>query len=146
MKHLLFSSTQDWTGFVLRILLGGIMLPHGAQKLFGWFGGYGFTPTMKFFTDTMKLPWVIAFLIIVIESFGAAALVAGFASRIWSLALMAVMLGAIITTNFKNGLFMNWFGTQAGEGFEYHILVIGICIAIILAGSGRYSVDNLIAK
>jgi putative oxidoreductase len=146
MKHLLFSTTHDWTGFILRVLLGAIMLPHGAQKLFGWFGGYGFAPTMKFFTDSMKIPWVIAFLVIVIESFGAAALIAGFASRLWALGFLVIMLGAIITTNFKNGFFMNWFGTQTGEGYEYHLLVIGICLAIILMGSGRYSVDNIIAR
>ena len=146
MKHLLFSTTHDLTGFVLRIVLGGIILPHGAQKLLGWFGGYGFTSTMKFFTDTMKLPWIVALLVIVIEFFGAAALIAGFASRLWALGLLVIMLGAIITTNYKNGLFMNWFGTQNGEGYEYHLLVIGICIAIILAGSGRYSIDNLVTK
>ena len=108
--------------------------------------GYGFTSTMKFFTDTMKLPWIVALLVIVIKFFGAAALIAGFASRLWALGLLVIMLGAIITTNYKNGLFINWFGTQNGEGYEYHLLVIGICIAIILAGSGRYSIDNLITK
>jgi putative oxidoreductase len=146
MKHLLFSTTHDFAGFVLRVVLGGIMLPHGAQKLLGWFGGYGFTPTMKFFTGTMKLPWIIAFLVILFEFFGAAALIAGFASRIWALAFLVIMFGAIVTTNYKNGLFMNWFGTQAGEGYEYHLLVIGICIAILLTGSGKYSVDNLLIK
>lgn len=146
MKHLLFSTTNDWVGFVLRVVLGGIMLPHGAQKLFGWFGGYGFTPTMKFFTDSMKIPWIVAFLVIIIEFFGAAALLAGFASRLWAFGFLVIMFGAIITTNYKNGLFMNWFGTQAGEGYEYHLLVVGICICIMLIGSGRYSVDNLIMK
>lgn len=146
MKQLLFSTTHDLTGFVLRIVLGGIMFPHGAQKLFGWFGGYGFRPTMNFFTDSLKLPWIVAVLVIVIEFFGSAALIAGFASRLWALCLLVVMLGAIVTTNYKNGLFMNWFGTQAGEGYEYHVLVIGICLAILLAGSGRYSIDSLILK
>lgn len=146
MKHLLFSTTNDWTGFVLRVVLGGVMLPHGAQKLFAWFGGYGFAPTMKFFTDSMKIPWLIAFLVIIIEFFGAAALIVGFASRLWAFGLLVIMCGAIITTNYKNGFFINWFGTQTGEGYEYHLLVIGICISVMLVGSGRYSLDNLIIK
>ncbi|MBT1698034.1 DoxX family protein [Fulvivirgaceae bacterium PWU4] len=146
MKHLLFSTTGDWAGFILRILLGAIMLPHGAQKLFGWFGGYGFTPTMQFFTDTLKLPWIIGLLVITLEFFGAAALIAGFASKVWAFGLLVVMVGAIITTNYKHGLFMNWFGTQQGEGYEYHLLVIGICLVIMLLGSGRLSLDNWIEK
>lgn len=146
MKQLFFSTSQDLTGFVLRFVLGGIMLPHGAQKLLGWFGGSGFTPTIKFFTESMRLPWIVAMLVICIEFFGSLALIAGFASRLWAFAFLIIMVGAIATTNFKHGLFMNWFGNQTGEGFEYHILVIGICIAIIIIGSGRYSVDNLIIR
>ncbi len=146
MKQLLFSTSHDVTGFILRIVLGAIMLPHGAQKLLGWFGGFGFTSTMKFFTDTMKLPWLIALLVITIEFIGSIALIAGFAARLWALAFIAIMLGAIVTTNYQHGLFMNWFGNQSGEGFEYHLLVIGICIAIMIVGSGRYSLDSLITR
>jgi putative oxidoreductase len=146
MIQLLFGNQNDWSGFILRIGLGIVMLPHGAQKLFGWFGGYGFSATMGFFTKTLKLPWIISVLVILIELFGSVALLLGFASRVWSLGLMVIMLGAIYTTNGKNGFFMNWFGNQSGEGYEYHLLVISICIAIILTGSGKYSLDGLIQK
>lgn len=146
MKHLLFSTAGDWSGLILRIVLGAIMLPHGAQKLFGLFGGYGYTQTMRFFTDFMKLPWIISVSIILIEFFGAAALIMGIASRVWAFAFMIIMVGAIVTTNYKHGLFMNWFGTQEGEGYEYHLLVIGICITLLIVGSGRYSIDQLILK
>lgn len=122
------------------------MLPHGAQKLLGWFGGFGYTSTMKFFTEDMRLPWIVAVFIIFVEFFGSLALMAGFASRLWAFALLIIMFGAIVTTNYKHGLFMNWFGNQTGEGFEYHVLVIGICIAILMIGSGRYSVDGLIIR
>jgi putative oxidoreductase len=122
------------------------MFPHGAQKFFAWFGGYGFSATMDFFTKSMKLPWIISVLVILIELFGALGLMIGFASKVWALALMAIMIGAIYTTNIQNGFFMNWFGNQSGEGYEYHLLAIGICIAIMLTGSGKYSVDNLIQK
>lgn len=146
MKQLIFSTTGDWAGFILRVVLGAIMLPHGAQKLLGWFGGYGFTQTMRFFTDSLKLPWLVGFAVIAIEFFGAAALIVGFASRLWAFAFLLIMIGAVATTNFRHGLFMNWFNTQQGEGYEYHLLVIGICFVILLVGSGRYAVDSFMLK
>ncbi len=146
MIQLLFGSQNDWSGLVLRVALGVVMLPHGAQKLFGWFGGYGFSATMSFFTNTMKLPWIISILVILIELFGSIGLIVGFASRAWALGLIIIMVEAIYTTNMKNGFFMNWFGNQPGEGYEYHLLIIGICIAILLTGSGKYSLDNIILK
>jgi putative oxidoreductase len=146
MIHLLFGTQNDWSGLILRIALGAVMFPHGAQKFFGWFGGYGFSATIDFFTKSMKLPWIISVLVILIELFGAVGLILGFASRAWALGLMIIMIGAIYTTNMKNGFFMNWFGNQPGEGYEYHLLVIGICIAVMLMGSGKYSFDNLILK
>jgi putative oxidoreductase len=146
MIQLLFGTQGDWSGFILRIALGVVMFPHGAQKLFGWFGGYGFSATMDFFTGPLKLPWIISLLVILIEFLGGVGLVLGFASRAWAVGMMVIMIGAIYTTNMKNGFFMNWFGNQSGEGYEYHLLVIGICIAIMLTGSGKYSFDALIQK
>jgi putative oxidoreductase len=146
MKELLFETSSNWTGLVLRLTIGLIMLPHGVQKLLGYFGGYGFKGTMNFFTETMKLPWAISFLVIMIEFFGALGLIAGLTSRLWSIGFIFIMIGAITTTNFKNGLFMNWFGNQSGEGYEYHLLIIGLCLSILITGSGRYSLDSLIQK
>ncbi|SHG87993.1 putative oxidoreductase [Chryseolinea serpens] len=144
MKELLFNTQNDWTGFILRITVGAIMFPHGAQKLLGLFGGYGYNATMNFFAETLKLPALISFLVIVIEFFGAVGLIAGFASKLWALLLICIMTGAIVTTNYKNGFFMNWFQNQAGEGYEYHLLVIGMCLALLLTGSGAFSLDGLI--
>lgn len=144
MKDLLFNTQNDWTGFILRITVGAIMFPHGAQKLFGLFGGYGYNATMNFFTETLKLPAFISLLVIMIEFFGAVGLIAGFASKLWALLLICIMTGAIVTTNYKNGFFMNWFQNQAGEGYEYHLLVIGMCLALLLTGSGACSLDGLI--
>ena len=146
MKQLLFTTGSDWAGLVLRLILSLVMLPHGGQKLFGWFGGYGYKGTMDFFVGSMKLPWIVSLTIILLEFFGPLGLMFGFASRVWAIGLTAIMIGAIYTTNLKNGFFMNWFGNQAGEGYEYHLLIIGICLAIILNGSGKFSVDNFIAK
>lgn len=144
MKKLIGSNDHDWTGFVLRLTLGLVLFPHGAQKLLGWFGGYGFTGTMNFFTTTAGLPWIIAFAVIVIEFFGALCFITGFATRVWSVLVIMLMTGIILTSHLQNGFFMNWFGNQPGEGFEYHLLVIGLATALLIKGSGRISIDERI--
>ncbi|TNE72119.1 DoxX family protein [bacterium] len=146
MKLLLFATQNDWIGFILRITLGVIMFPHGAQKLFGWFGGFGFTPTMDFFTKSMSLPWIISILVIIVEFFGSIGLIIGITSRLWAFGLMIIMIGAILTAHINFGFFMNWFGNQTGEGYEYHLLVIGICLATIVSGSGKFSIDSIIIQ
>ncbi len=146
MKKRIFQTNNDWTGVIIRLTIGLILFPHGAQKMLGLFGGYGFTGTMSFFTKTMHLPWLIGFLVIVIEFIGSLFLVVGFASRIWALLIIILMIGIIWTSHIDNGFFMNWLGNQKGEGFEYHLLVIGLCLAILVNGSGKYSLDKFISK
>ena len=145
MKYL-FQTNNNFSYWVPRVMLGCVMFPHGAQKLLGWFGGFGFTNSMTYFTQTAGLPWVVAFLIIMGESFGSLGLILGFFTRLSAFGLICIMLGAIITVHIPNGFFMNWFGKQAGEGFEYHLLVIGISIPLLISGGGKYSVDGLINK
>jgi len=137
-----FASDNDWTGLILRLSIGLIIFPHGAQKLLGWFGGYGFSGTMNYFTGTVHLPWLIGLLVIIIEFFGSLFLIGGLGSRLWAAAMIVLMLGIIFSSHLQNGFFMNWSGTQNGEGFEYHLLVIGLCVAVILNGSGRLSLDK----
>lgn len=146
MKSIIFKTNNDLTGLVARVTIGLVLFPHGAQKALGMFGGYGFTGTMNFFTDTMQLPWIIGFMVIIIEFIGAIFLVAGFASRIWSTLTIILFLGIIFSSHLDNGLFMNWFGNQKGEGFEFHLLVIGLSMAILINGGGKYSVDELLVK
>lgn len=146
MKELLFKTQNDWAGLVARIAIGGILLPHGAQKMLGWFGGYGFSNTMSFFTEKMHLPWLVAFLVIMIEFVGALSLLAGFASRIWASLTIVLMLGIIFTSHIQHGFFMNWFGSQKGEGYEFHLLFICVSVVTVLLGSGKYAVDALIVK
>ena len=145
MKYL-FQTNDKFSFWVPRVILGCVMFPHGAQKLFGWFGGFGFTNSMTYFTQTTGLPWIIAFLIIMGESLGSLGLIVGFFTRLSALGLICIMVGAIITVHIPNGFFMNWFGKQAGEGFEYHLLVIGMSIPLLISGGGKYSVDVLINK
>jgi putative oxidoreductase len=145
MKKNIFSAQDDYTGLILRLTLGLVIFPHGAQKLFGWFGGYGFAGTMNFFTDTMHLPWIIGFAVIIIETLGALLLIAGFSSRIMAALLSLVMTGIIFSVHIENGFFMNWFGNLKGEGIEYFLLAIGLGLGIIVNGAGAYSIDRLLS-
>ncbi len=142
IKELIFKSNNDWTGFAIRLTLGIVIFPHGAQKLLGLFGGFGFNATIDFFTTQMGLPWIVAFLVIIIEFFGSISLIIGFASKIWSAAVIGLFTGIIFTTHLTHGFFMNWMGNQKGEGYEYALLVIGLAIAVVINGSGKYAVDS----
>lgn len=146
MKNKIFNTNNDWTGLVIRLSIGLILFPHGAQQMLGIFGGYGFSGTMGFLMNSLHLPGIIAFLVIIIQFAGSIFLVAGFASRLWSIAIVVIFIGTIFTAHLGNGFFMNWYGTQKGEGFEYALLVIGLAIAALINGSGKYSLDNLIVK
>ena len=142
----IFKTDDSWSSLVLRVFLGVVILAHGAQKLLGWFGGNGFSGTMGFFTNVMHLPWLVAFLVIIGESVGSVALVAGLLTRFTAASYILIMLGAIATVHWPVGFFMNWFGKQQGEGFEYHLLVIGISTALLIAGGGKWSIDAFIAR
>lgn len=142
----LFATDQSTTRFAQRLVLAAVMLPHGAQKLLGWFGGGGFSGTMEYFTGPGGLPWLVALLVILAESIGALALLTGFLSRVTALGIAAVMIGAIATVHAKVGFFMNWTGAQGGEGFEYHLLALALALPIVVLGGGRFSIDGVIAR
>ena len=141
-----FKTDDSWAGLILRVVLGGVIFAHGAQKLLGWFGGFGFEGTMGFFTQKMGLPWLIAFLVIIGESIGSLGLVAGLFTRFTAASFVVIMFGAIATVHLPQGFFMNWFGQQQGEGFEYHLLVIAMSVVLLIIGGGKWSLDGLIAK
>ncbi len=149
MKQLIqqISKTNPSIGFsIARLTLGLVLLPHGAQKLLGLFGGYGFSATMDSFTTQMGLPGIVAFSIIMIEFFGSISLILGFFSRLWALSIFGMFIGIIFTTQIEHGFFMNWFGNQAGEGFEYSLLIMGLALSTIINGSGKWSIDSIISK
>lgn len=147
MIRKLFATNNEPTALILRIVLGLVMFPHGAQKLLGIFGGYGFKGTMGYFTNVMHLPAVLAFLVIMVEFFCPLLLIVGYATRIAAALLIVLMLGIFITgPHLQNGFFMNWTGQQLGEGYEYHLLVTGMSLALFFSGGGRFSADRSIAK
>jgi len=140
-----FESRTGLDGLFLRLALGVMIFPHGAQKLFGWFGGYGFSGTMTFFTENMGVPWIFALAAVLTEFFGGLALIAGIGTRLAALGVGTTMLVAA-GFHWGYGFFMNWSGNQAGEGIEFHLLAIGIAAALVVRGAGTLGLDPLIAK
>ena len=142
----LLATRDEVAPLVARLTLGLIMFPHGAQKLLGWFGGYGFAGTMGFFTGKMGLPVALASLAIFTEFFASLGLVSGLLSRLSALGIATMMLVAIATSHLQNGFFMNWNGNQKGEGFEYHLLVLGLSLIVLLRGGGAWSFDRFLTR
>ena len=141
-----FVATGDsFAPLFLRVALGVMMFPHGAQKLLGWFGGFGFNGTMGYFTGTVGTPWAVGLLVILGEFFGSLLLIAGFGTRFAAASLVVIMLGAAWQLR-GNGFFMNWFGNQKGEGLEFFLLAAGIGLALVVTGAGKWSVDSLLAR
>ena len=146
IKQFLATDQQSWSLLVSRLALGAVILPHGMQKALGLFGGYGFTGTMGFL-QSMGMPFLVALLVILAEFVGSIGLILGLGTRFMAFSVGLTMAGAaILGGHINNGFFMNWFGVQKGEGVEYFILVVGLALALLISGSGKYSFDNLISK
>ena len=141
----LFETDDSTATAMIRLVLGVVFFAHGAQKMLGWFGGFGFSGTMDFFTGTMHIPAPLAFLAIAAEFFGGLALILGFLARIAAFGIAVSMVVAIATVNKAFGFFMNWYGTQKGEGFEYHLLVLAMTAFLMIRGGGAFSIDRAIA-
>ena len=144
--HTLLKTRDEVTPLLLRVLLGTIFCPHGAQKVLGWFGGYGFTGTMGFFTGTLHIPALFAFLAIAAEFAGSLGLILGLFTRVAAFGIAATMAVAVTMAHAQNGFFMNWTGKQAGEGIEYHLLAIAIALALIIKGGGKLALDRVLAE
>jgi putative oxidoreductase len=130
---------------ILRLVLGVVFFAHGAQKMLGWWGGYGFSGTMHGFEHT-GIPTVFAFLAIAAEFFGGIGLILGLFGRVAAFGVACNMVVAIVRVHGSNGLFMNWGGQQKGEGVEYHLLVLAMTAAIMISGSGAWSVDRALSR
>lgn len=140
-------STQDEVApLVMRVMLGVVFFPHGAQKVLGWFGGYGLSGTLDFFTQNMGVPFIFAVLVIAAEFLGPLGLIVGLMTRVAAFGIASVMTGAIFMVHLQHGFFMNWAGKQAGEGFEFHLLAIALAVALMITGGGKASVDLALSK
>jgi putative oxidoreductase len=140
------NTNNDFAVTILRLVLGCVFFAHGAQKMLGWFGGYGLSGTMGFFTHQMGIPAPFAFLAIAAEFFGGLGLIVGLLGRIAAFGIICNMIVAIVMVHGHNGLFMNWAGNQKGEGFEYHLLAIALGLLILIKGSGALSVDRFLTE
>lgn len=145
MFRKLIATDNDLATTILRLVLGVIFFAHGAQKMLGWFGGYGFSGTMGFFTGALHLPSILAFLAIAAEFFGGLGLLLGLLTRVASFGIFCNMIVAVAMVHHHFGLFMNWTGTQKGEGFEFHLLVLAVTAFLMIRGAGAASVDRLLA-
>lgn len=141
-----FVATND-SGALLfqRVVLGLVMLPHGAQKVFGWFGGPGWDGTLGFLAS-LGVPTVLGALVILGESLGALALIAGLGTRLAAFGIAASMAGAIMMVHLPHGFFMNWGGQAAGEGYEYHLLALALALPLVVLGGGLWSADAALAR
>jgi putative oxidoreductase len=143
MLRKLIATDNDAVTTILRLVLGVVFFAHGAQKMLGWFGGYGFTGTMGFFTGVLHIPAPFAFLAICTEFFGGLGLIFGLLTRVAAFGIFFEMLVAVAMVHRNFGFFMNWAGTQKGEGYEYHLLVFAITAFLMIRGAGAASLDRL---
>jgi putative oxidoreductase len=142
----LIRTDPSWIPTIARVALGVAVLPHGLQKTLGWFGGYGFTNTLNWFTGTMHVPSILGVAAILAESLGALALITGFATRAAAAGVGAVFITAVMMVHVPNGFFMNWTGTQKGEGIEYFILGLALVAIVLIQGGGAASVDRQLTR
>ena len=146
MLRKLLATSNDGTLTLLRLVLGVVFFMHGSQKMLGWFGGYGFSGTMGFFTKMMHIPAPLAVLAILAEFLGGIGLLVGVLSRVAAFGITTNMVVAILLVHAPNGFFMNWTGQQKGEGFEYHLLTIAVAIVLMVRGGGAFSVDRALSS
>lgn len=125
---------------LVRVTAGLLLVPHGAQKLFGWFGGYGVDATGQFFASKLGLPASLALIAGLIEFVGGFMLAAGLATRAVAALVVGVMAVAVVRVHLGAGFF--W---TAG-GYEYPLMWGIVALAYVLRGGGRYSVDALIGR
>ena|SRR5579872_3620814 len=142
MRNNIYKTSDDWTGLVLRLSMALVMIPHAIQHTTGGLGGFGYTKVMDYFTSTMHMPWLVALLVIVIEILAPLLLLIGFATRFAAASLIVLMTGIIFSSHIQFGFFMNWFGSEKGEGYEYHLLYIGLALAAFFNGGGKYAIDR----
>jgi putative oxidoreductase len=145
LVDLVFGTYPSWSHLVVRVVAGIIFFAHGAQKVFGWFGGSGLKGTMNAFQQHMAIPPAAAALAGFTECFGGLALIVGLLARPAALGLTIVMLVAIAKVHGRNGLFLNMQGTPGkGHGYEFNLALIGMTVSILIGGAGMWSIDRLI--
>jgi len=144
----LLQTDTDFIYLFLRVIAGIIIFPYGMQKLLGWFddlgGGIGIKETLKNMR-LKRIPGVIAWLIIIGQSFGSVALILGFFGRIAAAGNFIIFTGAMVV-HAGDGWAINWIGKKRGEGVEYFVMLLSILMVIIIKGSGPVSIDSWLLR
>ncbi len=138
--------STNLSALIARLGLALVIFPHGAQKVLGWFGGWGFSATFHAFTQQMHIPAPLALLAIASEFLGSLGLATGLLTRLSAFGIGVTMTVAALTVHIHNGYFMNWTGQQKGEGVEFFVLAIALALVLLIRGGGRWSLDTLVAK
>jgi putative oxidoreductase len=145
LSEIVLGTYPSWSLLVVRLVAGIIFFAHGAQKMFGWFGGGGLKATINTFQQYMKIPPAATVLAACVECFGGLALIVGLLARPAALGLIVVMLVAIAKVHAKNGFFLNMSSTPGkGHGIEFNLALIGLALAVLIGGAGMLSIDRLI--
>ncbi len=139
-------STMDSLALLLiRIPLGLIFIAHGSQMLLGLFGGAGLTATLRNFDAHMGIPPVLTLLAIIAEFGGGLGVLGGFLTRLSAIGISVNMAVAIYKVHWANGFFLNWYCVSGrGHGIEYNIALLGMALALVVAGGGRWAIDRFI--
>lgn len=143
----LLQTSDNVTDLVVRLALAAVFFPHGAQSALGWFGGYGLTATLGFFTGKMGIPAALALLAIAAEFLGSLGLFVGLFARVAAFGIFCNMAVAVAMVHSKMGFFMNWAGRMpAGkEGFEFHLLALALAFVVMVRGAGPLSLDRVLS-
>jgi len=145
MLEALLQTSDTWALLPIRLALGAIFIGHGAQKLFGWFGGYGPKGTIGYFQQALGVPPPLTVLAILAEFFGGLGVLLGLLTRLAAAGITAVMLVAIAKVHWSHGFFLNWeLKPNRGHGYEMNLALIGMALALLIAGGGALSVDRLL--
>jgi putative oxidoreductase len=144
MASRLIRTDDDPVALIMRLVLGIVFFAHGAQKVLGWFGGYGPSATLAGMSRMM--PAVLVVIVMIAEFAGSLGLIVGLLTRIAAFGIACVMVGAILTVHAKFGFFMNWSGMRPGEGFEYHLLALTLAVALMIKGGGLASIDRVLSR
>ncbi|MBI4635440.1 MAG: DoxX family protein [Candidatus Rokubacteria bacterium] len=140
----LFATSPSWAITVVRVVLGVIFFAHGAQKVLGWFGGYGLKGTTGYFTS-IGLPLPVAYLVCFFEFLGGIGLILGLLTRPSALAVAIVMIGAIAKVHWPNGFFVNWqLAAGKGHGYEANLAFLAMAVACLIAGGGALALDRVL--
>lgn len=148
MKRLVDTDSANWALLIARLAIAIVIFPHGAQKMFGWFGGNGFDSTLQTFSS-MGLPWIISVLVIIIETIAPVLLAIGVYARLAALSIFINFIGVtFVAVKYMNaGFFMNWYQAEnTPEGVEFYILLFALTLVTMAGGAGALSIDSQLSK